>query len=248
MKIEKYRKLKNDKYKVFLDNGLELTLYEDVILKNNLLLKKQIDNNLIDKLNLENEEEEIYNSCLKYISVRIRSVSEIKRYLENKEVEEDISNAIINRLIKNNYLNDLMFLKYFVIDKINLTNDGPYKIINQLKNHDIDTNLIDEQLYLYQNEFKEKIKKIIEKSIKVNKKYSGFVLKNKIYNNLVNLGYDKSMILSLINNYNFTNDDIKEVYKKLYEKYKNKYDKDKLDLVIKQKLYQKGYSYEDINM
>jgi len=248
MKIEKYRKLKSGKYKVFLDNGLELTLYEDVILKNNLLLKKQIDNNLIDKLNLENEEEEIYNSCLKYISVRIRSVSEIKRYLENKEVEEDISNAIINRLIKNNYLNDLMFLKYFVIDKINLTNDGPYKIINQLKNHDIDTNLIDEQLYLYQNEFKEKIKKIIEKSIKVNKKYSGFVLKNKIYNNLVNLGYDKSMILSLINNYNFTNDDIKEVYKKLYEKYKNKYDKDKLDLVIKQKLYQKGYSYEDINM
>ena len=43
MKIEKIKKLSNNKYKlVFVDND-SLTLYEDVILDNNILFKKDID-------------------------------------------------------------------------------------------------------------------------------------------------------------------------------------------------------------
>ena len=41
MKILKYKKGSKGKYKVYLDNGLELQLYEDVILKYELLLKKE---------------------------------------------------------------------------------------------------------------------------------------------------------------------------------------------------------------
>ena len=46
-----------------------------------------------------------------------------------------------------------------------------------------------------------------------------------------------------------TNDDkyVKVEYQKIYNKYKNKYDQNKLNLYIKDKLYQKGYDLDLIN-
>ena len=37
MKIIKYQKLKTNKYKLYLDNNEEITLYDEVIINNNLL-------------------------------------------------------------------------------------------------------------------------------------------------------------------------------------------------------------------
>ena len=42
MKINKYRKLKSNKYEVTLENNEKIILYEDVILKKEILLKKEI--------------------------------------------------------------------------------------------------------------------------------------------------------------------------------------------------------------
>ena len=97
------------------------------------------------------------------------------------------------------------------------------------------------------NLFKEKINKLISKSIKNNKKYSGNMLKNKINYNLISLGYDKNMIIEELNNYVFKNNDILKNYQKLYNKYKSKYDGEKLNYIIINKLLAKGYTYDDIN-
>lgn len=43
MKILKYKKKKNGQYELMLESGEELSLYEDVILNFDLLLKKTID-------------------------------------------------------------------------------------------------------------------------------------------------------------------------------------------------------------
>ena len=48
-----------------------------------------------------------------------------------------------------------------------------------------------------------KIDKQINKMIKSNRKYSSNILKSKIYNNLYNNGFDKDMIINILNNYNF---------------------------------------------
>ena len=39
MKILKFKKQSKDKYKLYLDDNSDITLYEDVIIKNNLLSK-----------------------------------------------------------------------------------------------------------------------------------------------------------------------------------------------------------------
>ena len=204
MKILKYKKGSNGKYKLFLEDGSTIDTYEDVILNNNLLYKKEIDNNLYNIIINDNMYEEAYNKSVSYIEVRLRSTNEIKVYLKNKKYSEEVIESTINRLLKNNILNDEVFTKAFINDKLNFTTMGPYKIELELKKHYIDTyiintyiNNIDEDI-LY-----EKIDKLITKFMKTNKKHKGFMLKNKIYNNLLNLGYKSSMILEMLNNYEF---------------------------------------------
>ena len=57
MKIIKYQKLNENKYNVYLDNGEKIKLYEDIIIKESLLLTKEIDD--VDKLLELNSKHEI---------------------------------------------------------------------------------------------------------------------------------------------------------------------------------------------
>lgn len=204
MKIIKYEKKGNNTYKIYLENNQTINLYEDVIIKNNLLYKKEIDEFLLEKLDIDNNKEDIYNKCVKYISVRIRSINEIKEYLKRKEIGNILIENTVNRLIKNNLLNDEIFTKAFIKDKLNFTTMGPYRIEQELKKHKIDSNLI----YKYLNEIDDetidnKINKQITKLIKSNRKKQN--IRNKIYTNLLSLGYSNEMILRNIKNYDFSN-------------------------------------------
>lgn len=202
MKIIKYKKGSNSKYKLFLEDGTTIDTYEDVILNNNLLYKKEIDNKLYNVIINDNMYEEAYNKSVSYIEVRLRSTNEIKVYLKNKKYSEEVIESIVNRLLKNNILNDEVFTKAFINDKLNFTTMGPYKIELELKKHHIDTNIISTYINnIDEDILYEKIDKLVTKFIKTNKKHKGFVLKNKIYNNLLNLGYKSSMILEILNNY-----------------------------------------------
>lgn len=204
MKIIKYEKKANNKYKIYLENNTTISLYEDVILKNNLLYKKEIDNELLERLDKDNNKEDIYNKCLKYIGVRIRSKYEIKEYLKRKETEESQIDNTIKKLEENNLLNDEIFAKAFINDKLNFTTMGPFRIEQELKKHKIDSNII----YKYLNDIDDeiidnKINKQITKLMKSNRKKQN--LRNKIYTNLLTLGYSNEMILRNINNYDFSN-------------------------------------------
>lgn len=202
MKILKYEKKGNSQYKIYLEDGNKINLYEDVIIKNNLLYKKEIDSKLLDKLDIDNKKEDIYNRCVKYISVRIRSIYEIEEYLRKKEIDLEQSNKIINKLVENNLLNDDVFTKAFINDKLNFTTMGPYRIEQELKKHRIDSVIINRYLYdIDDSIIDNKINKQIAKLMKSSKKKVN--LRNKIYMNLLNLGYSNEMILRNINNFDF---------------------------------------------
>ena len=109
MKVLKYKKIKN-KYKVYFDNDSSLDLYEDTILKFNLLLKKEIDDNTLNSMIIFNNKEDIYFNALKYINIKIRSKDEIYKYLSKKNYDKDDINEIINRLEKENIINDEVYI------------------------------------------------------------------------------------------------------------------------------------------
>ena len=204
MKIEKYELTKKNIYNVYLSNGEVLELNGKVITDNELLIKKDIDNELYDKLKRDNTICMLMDTSVKYIDRRLRSINELRDYLKNKEEDTIIIEEVIDKLINYKYLDDDRFTKAFIKDKLNFTNWGDYKIKNELKILGVNEEIIYNNISnIDDNIYYERINKIIDKDISINKKYSGIKLKNKIYNHLLTLGYSKEKVISIINNYNF---------------------------------------------
>lgn len=204
MKIEKYELTKKNIYNVYLSNGEVLELNGKVITDNELLIKKDIDNELYDKLKRDNTICMLMDTSVKYIDRRLRSINELRDYLKNKAEDTIIIEEVIDKLIDYKYLDDDRFTKAFIKDKLNFTNWGDYKIKNELKRLGVNEEIIyNNMTSIDDNIYYERINKIIDKDISINKKYSGIKLKNKIYNHLLTLGYSKEKVISIINNYNF---------------------------------------------
>ncbi len=245
MKIINYKKKNANSYNVTLSSGESVLLYEDTILKYNLLLKKEITDKELKEIIKDNEKYFIYYDSIKYITKKLRTESELrKRYKDYELTSVDYS---INRLIKEGYLNDSLYIKSYINDKVNLTNYGPNKIKNDL----IKLGLKETDILEYLNNIEysiwiDKINKIINKEIKINKKYSGIFLKNRILIYLRRLGYLDKDIISEISNYNFITD--KSIYlkekEKITNKYKRKYTGKELEMKVNNYLYNHGFREE----
>lgn len=249
MKVEKIKKLKNGKYKIELDDDCKITTYDDVILKHNLLFNKEINADELNELIKDNEYYDIYNKCIKYISKKLRSEKEIKEYLNKFEIERNTQNKIIRNLKNINMINDKNFTKAYISDHIYLSNDGLDKIKSDLISHNIDITLIDEEISkIDKSIIKEKLAKLIVKKIKSNHKNSNYMMRQKIYHDMVNLGYSSEMFNECYDLLEVDdNDNLNKEFDNLYKKLSIKESNDNLYFKIRQKLYQKGYHLSDID-
>lgn len=247
MKIKKYKKDKSNKYKVLIDDE-EIVLYDDIIIKYNLLMKSEIDVSTYNEMIKENSLLLGYYEAIKYITKKMRSKKEIEEYLVKKGLNGKEIKETIKKLEDNKFINEDIYLKAYINDQINLTNNGVNKIKKNLLKLGLDNNKIDDYLSkIDECIFLDKIDKYIEKKIKFNKNTSSYMLKNKIIIDLVNLGFNKEDIISELNKFEI---DDKEAYNHEYEKIKKslekKYTGDELKFKIREKLYKKGFRYNEI--
>ena len=248
MEINKIIKLKDNKYKIYIDQE-PIIVYDNVILENDLLYKKNLDSDLYKKILVDNNYYDIYNKSVKYILKKRRSEKEIYTYLNKFDIKEKEIKKIINKLKEIKLIDDLEFCKAYINDKLNLSKCGINKIKIELLEQNIPYDIIENELNKVDIDIlNSRLEKMIVKKIKNNKKYSNYLLKQKILNEMINLGYNKEHILEIIdnnleNNSNILNNEFNKVYIKLKCKYSDR----ELENKIKQKLLQKGFNVEDIN-
>ena len=249
MKIERFTKLKNGQYKLNLDDSTNILLHEDLILKHELLIYREIDDDKVEQLLEENKSYTAYDLALNYLKVKMRSKKEIKDYLMKKEVEEKLISNAINKLEEQGYVNDLLYARAFISDKINLSNDGPYKIKEQLIKLGINEEVVLNELSVFDKGLeKSRIEHLMDKQVKTNHNKSEYILRKKTIDYLVNLGYTKELVISLINRVEVDDEDIrKKEYDKLFNKLSKKYSGKELEYKIRQKMYQKGFSNSDFD-
>lgn len=241
MKIEKYKYLGNGRYKVFIDKE-EYIIYEDIILKYNILSKDNVDKKDLDLYLKDNQFFEAYYKAVSYINVKLRSSKEIDKYL-SKDFSKQIVFDVIEKLKKDGYLNENVYAEAYINDQINLKIVGPVKIKKDLINLGISSSIIDNHMVCYTKNMQyDKIRKIIEKEIRLNKSKSSFMLKNKILKNLVDKGFYNDDIVYCMNDYDFDDSDVYKIeYEKIYDKLSKKYSGKVLEYKVKEKLYQKGF-------
>ena len=247
MEIQSFKKKKNNKYEIVFKDQTNIDLYDDVIIKYNLLANKKMDNKLFEKIVNYNASLDAYYISLKYLNSKMRTKLEIRKYLEKKKFGNKTINETIEKLENNKAIDESLYIKAFVNDQINFSNIGPNKIINKLNTLGIDKkdsleyiNTIDKNVWV------EKLEKLVNKKIKTNRKYSLMMLKNKIITFLYNEGYDKTIIIDVLNNIDIDIDSsiINKEYEKLYNKLSKKYEGSALEYQIKIKLKSKGFTNE----
>ena len=179
----------------------------------------------------------------------MRSKKEIKEYLLKKEISEELINSAIEKLEEQGYVNDLLYARAFISDKINLSNDGPYKIKEQLMKLGINEEVVLNELSVFDKGLeKSRIEHLMDKQVKTNHNKSEYILRKKTIDYLVNLGYTKELVISLINRVEVDDEDIrKKEYDKLFNKLSKKYSGKELEYKIRQKMYQKGFSNSDFD-
>ena len=169
MKITKFKKMSGNRYKVFLDNNDIIILNENVILDYNLLITKEINDNY-EEIKKANNKYYIYDMILKYISKKMRCESEIRKYLKDKNIDEELCNQIIVKLRNNNLLDDRNYIKSYISDKVRLNNLGLNKIKKELIKLNLDSKIINEEISLYsKDDLLLNLEKLIDKKLCVNK-------------------------------------------------------------------------------
>lgn len=160
MQIVKYEFTKKNKYNVYLSNGEVLNLQEQVITENELLLKKEMSQELYNKLVRDNKIYELMEMAVKYISIRLRSIKEVKDYLLKKGGSNNEVEDAVQKLIESGYLDDDRFTKAFIKDKLKFTTIGDYKIKMQLNKLGVSTSIIEDNMNkIDEHIIEEKIKK-----------------------------------------------------------------------------------------
>ena len=230
MKVKNINQLNNNFYEIFFDNGNKYKIHEELVLKYKLLVNNSILEEDLANIEKENAFYIILDDIYKNLSKYSKTEYEIKKYISTKTTDVDKVYEHIKYLI-----DDEAYSKNYCLEKISFSNDGPEKIRQALKYKHISSNFIEDALVGFDVDKQlEKIKKIIDYRLRINKK-SLIAFKKDCFEYLYNLGYKSKEINLILNTVYFDDSELKA---KELEKLKEKYDDQYL---IKRKLYEKGF-------
>ena len=248
MKIIKFTKLKSNKYTVYFDDGTNIKLYDDVIIKYNLLSNKELDDDKIDEIVKYNDRLGSYYKALKYITKRQRTEKEVYEYLV-KDYTRKTTEETIDRLKIEGYFKKDIYLKSYINDAVNLNLIGPNKIKDNLKklgfNDDEIKPFIDN---ISDDIWLGKVERLVNKKVKANHQYGINKLREKIFYDISNLGFPKWMIEEKVKDLEIDNSDsiLDREFNKLYSKLSRKFEGNELFFQIKVKLLQRGFNYNEV--
>jgi regulatory protein len=248
VKIGKYTKLKSNKYSVLIDE-IDVKLYDDVIVKYELLRLKEIDEKLFKEITEYNDKLEAYYKALKYITKKLRTEKEIYKYLD-KAYNKDIILETIDRLKKMGYLNKDLYLKSYLSDQVHMTLNGPNKIRKDLSGLGYAEDEFEEEISnIGDDVWLSKIEKIVNRKINFNRNLGNNKLKEKLVYDLGKMGYYKWMIEDVIHRTEFNSNIniLEKEYNKLYTRLSRKFDESNIDYQIRMKLLQKGFYSSEID-
>lgn len=251
MKILKIKKVGNSKYQLTLENQDVVTTYEDLLLKYGILYHKEVTEDELEQLLKETSTSDVYYKSVKKITTKLMSVHDYKKWLKQYHLKKEEEEQLIKRLKEVGLLNDQVYANAYVSDQSRLSKYGKWKIEQGLKEHGIGKleqekalQEIDE-LWMY-----EKLQQMVFKKVEQNHRYSNQQLKQKLVSEFISLGYEKADILECLSHVRWKEDTalLEKELEKVVMRAKRKHQGRELMAYVKNKLYQKGFSLEQINV
>lgn len=257
-KVTKITTQKNniERYNVYIDQGkgeeFGFGVDEYVLAKFQLRKGQELSSTELTTILHEDTIKKSYNMSLAFLAHRMRSTKEVYTYLIKKELEPEVANAVIAMLNERKYLNDLEFAKAYVNTQVNTTIKGPNLIRQELIEKGISEADISTSLQSFDNEQQlEAAGKYAAKLDQKYKKLAPIMKKQKIQLALNQKGYAHPLINRLFETFELTDDEDQQLEAIRYQGMKahrryQKYEGWEYENKMKQSLYRKGFSMDQI--
>ncbi|SIS78348.1 recombination regulator RecX [Salimicrobium salexigens] len=133
---------------------------EDILIQYNLHKGMELSEEDIKQLKNKDELHKSYTRAIHYLSYRMRSEKEMYDYLIDKEVTEEDARDVINRLYKENLLDDEAFAKSYVQSKIATSSKGPVVLKQELSKKGVaeDYRLSALEQYSFEDQYEKALK------------------------------------------------------------------------------------------
>lgn len=192
-KIEVQKKNKN-RVNLYIDDNFKCGLSLETILKNHLKVGQEISQNELQYFKCDSEKEVALNKALGYIAKYQKSEKELKKYLKDKEFDDEVVDFVAEKLKSYGFVDDKIFATNFV--KCKTKNQGKRKISSMLKQKGVDENIVEEIVSEYACDV-EQIGLVAQKYLK--NKPLDLKTKQKAYRYLSSRGYLSEDISSCLN-------------------------------------------------
>lgn len=150
-KIQQQKKALH-RYNIFLNEAYAFSVDEEIIVRYHIHKGMELTKDDLEEIMNHEDLHRHYMMVINYLSYRMRSKQEIDTYLRQKEVTTRVSAEIIERLEKEQLIDDLAFAEAFVRDRMNQTSKGPRVIMNELREKGIDAETAKSAVALYDEE------------------------------------------------------------------------------------------------
>ena len=100
----------------------------------------------LDRLRQLDTASKAYDRAVQYLAVRPRSTAEVRRRLQEAEIDEEAIEVAIARLTEQGYLNDAEFARYWVENRQRFKPKGEQALRQELRRAGVDSEAIDETL------------------------------------------------------------------------------------------------------
>ena len=84
--VKKIKKLKNSLYEIDLEKK-QIVLYEEIVIKYDLLLKKTISDYIVKKIVIANNKVECYQKSLGFLEKKKKTEYEVENYLKKENFD-----------------------------------------------------------------------------------------------------------------------------------------------------------------
>lgn len=245
------QKKNNGRYNVFIDRGngeeFGFGVSEDVLISYSLAKGKDINEAEWREILFEDSVKKAWNMAIHFLSYRMRSVKEIRDYLQKKEIESAVIDQVIDRLKNQRYIDDDEFAKMFVDSRKRSSTKGPLAIKRELKKKGISEQETAEALNRFsETEQIEAAAAFAEKQAKRHRKKSSADMKRSIMQALAGKGFSRDVIDAALSKAELEKSESEEWQALTTEAEKasrrfGKYEGWDFNQRLKQHLYRKGY-------
>lgn len=143
---------------------------------------------------------QIIEKAERYCAMQERCISDVIKKCYDWKLNKEEHSKVIDHLLQHHFIDEERFAFAFVRSKFNFKGKGKNKILFELKNKKIDSNIIEEAMkQIEEDDYEEKLIKLAVAKLKTLNKDDRYKQRTKLTQYLMQRGYEYEKIKSVIN-------------------------------------------------